>query len=296
MFLAVQIPHNCRSINYLIQAFIIGSLIISLIVLIAQHQYLFDGSFRYTIQIGNNVDVDPNYLASYLYIGFAFCLYNISFSKFVNRFSKMLYVIFALIILFAVFMTGSRSAYLAVGILTIGYFLELRKSMRFKKRFYLFFLIPIIVFSIFLVVENYFPDQILSRFDLVRLNDTSNANRLLYWKYALESFLHSPIIGFGAALTTDIILKYTSHVGDAHNTYLTFLLNFGLVGLLIVILWIWRVMKELIINRNKFWISFVISFFLNSFIIANQLGISFWIPLLLIYYMSSYKEEYFRVG
>ena len=276
-----------EEISALMIAFILGSLVASVLVILQRHHYAYDGSFRFTIKVLNNDEIDPNYLASFLYIGVIFSLYKIHVQKKTKQ--KVLFFIAFIIIVFALFMTGSRAAYIAVACALLGYGVNVLKTTKHKIETLLAFVLIIVCCS--LVVITKLSADTLERFNPKNLMDGSNIKRLAHWLAACKAFFKSPILGYGSAHTILILTKYANHVSDAHNTYLSILLHFGLIGSIPIIVLFFKTITAFVKKQDKEWLFYFMGFLFINLIIANHLGISFWLPLL-VFYQISKKEEY----
>ncbi len=291
MFLVITfMPINIKSIDAILNSFILGGAVIGLVMIVLPHHYLFDGSYRFTIQFMGNLEIDPNYLASFLYVAFSYAGFNLVGNRHTHK-HKIFYLISIIVIGIAIIMTGSRAAYISSLIVFFGMYLKRAKQKKSK-------IIGVVVVILLLLagslILRYLPEELKSRFNLENLKDESNRKRIEHWGYAIKAFMNSPLFGFGAGHTTNLILKYTGHIGDAHNTLLTFLLHFGLIGIFVILSLGIVVTKRFVNSKNTFWICFIIAFILNNLIIANHLGVSFWIPLMLFYLMGMYPEEYIK--
>ena len=283
MIFSLEHKFSNNELALLMWGFILGSLIMSILLIIQQHHYKYEGSFRFTIQILNNEEVDPNYLASFIYIGVVFSLY-----QFVNKVGKMKIISLGIgiIEMFAIFQTGSRAAYLALVFLFIGLFFN--KSSSQKSTSKLLMLIAIVFLLI--VAAFMLSEDVLNRFDFSTLMDASNLNRLQHWKAAAVAFFKNPLLGYGASHTMSILSTYANHLSDAHNTFFTILLHFGLIGSIPIFSLFFKIFSGFRNKRSNEWLFYFIGFLFINFIVANHLGISFWLPILIFYQISSRKE------
>ncbi|MBQ8322982.1 MAG: O-antigen ligase family protein [Clostridia bacterium] len=280
------VPPNLKSVYALITSLIMGGVIISLFVIVQQKHYHYENTYRFTIQFMNNLDIDPNYLASFLYIALGFSLYVFQ-KKSLNLLGKLGAGLSSIVITLAIIMTGSRAAYVSTAILFIGVFLH--QIMKRNPLGVLFVVMCCVL--VFAIIYAKLPQELKNRFNIEQLNDQSNHTRLSLWGNAIETWLQRPFWGYGAGHTEDLIFIYTGYNGDAHNTYLTFLLHFGLFGCLILVYCFWSIVKPILKSKNIFLISFVIAFLFNNLIIANHLGASFWFPLIIWYSLLRAKNR-----
>lgn len=294
-FLAVIVmvfeKNNLKSLDFVIKCNVFGAMVVSLLVILFQKQYGETG--RYTIQIGSGEIVDPNYLAAYMFNGLFF---GILF--YLKRERNVLLLIELVVIFCGIALTGSRAAYLCVCIVGVGFLLQYVLFSKKKKASVKNFVKPFLLLLVFCAVAVAFivllPDNLKERFSFSSLFDDSNQMRLEHWWNAIEVWKEKPLLGFGAAHTKVLLQQYVGHTADAHNTFLTILLHFGLIGSLIFIFLLWQVFFPVVKNKNIYLISYVVAFFAYNCIIANHLGVSFWLPIIYFLVMSRYPEEYLK--
>ncbi|WP_245526686.1 O-antigen ligase family protein [Acetohalobium arabaticum] len=114
--------------------------------------------------------------------------------------------------------------------------------------------IPIFL-VIILVVVSFAPQQIQNRIkSIVDLEDNkSNLGRLALWKGSLLMFEDHPVNGIGLGNFTDVYKKdykqpNTASMAHAHNNFLNFLAETGIVGLAGFIYLLYSILKYLYIN------------------------------------------------
>jgi O-antigen ligase len=91
--------------------------------------------------------------------------------------------------------------------------------------------------------------------------------RLARWSVATDLISYSPVIGYGSGTELSLLKEqffnhrlYSSYINNlnAHNEYLSFLLNTGMVGLLIYLITLGYGLKRAIDQRNVVFISFML--------------------------------------
>lgn len=275
-----SVKPDTKSIGYLLNGFILGALVCSLIFIFFHVEYGDTG--RLTIRFLNNEEIDPNYLGCFLCIGFSFCLLYIM-KTIRKRAFLLLYILSSIIILYAIFLSGSRAAYLFALLSFAGFLLELSKKLNSSKKFFLYATILIFAVAGGIIVIKVLPSNLLRRFGASSLHDISNTRRLEHWLFGFKAFSLSPM-GYGFIHTKDILTTYVNHASDCHNTFITFLLHFGVFGFATIVYVLFRILKPIFKSKSPFWIFFIIAFLLNGVIISNHLGVPFWMPLIVLYY------------
>lgn len=187
------------------------------------------------------------FFGGFLTLIFPFSALNISGKK-----NNLLKVIFPLIIIFGIILSGTRSAYLAAAAeiaVLIAVYLLMKKKSSFSDKNVLYS--PKNIKTIFyaaggvlLVLVLYifiFPESFLSR-RMLSLFSSSNNPRLVLWQESFGIFLKYPLTGTGIAMfsyafeefyTNKLrLLERTGYFDHPHNNYLYILYSMGIIGLL----------------------------------------------------------------
>ncbi|WP_434639867.1 O-antigen ligase family protein [Klebsiella sp. I138] len=185
-----------------------------------------------------------------------------------------LYLFYALLFVFFLYMTNSRGSILAI-IAAFGYSL-----IKFKKPIFIFVLFLAIQF--FIVYETYPTWVAMGKLMSENANYTvSNVaagmnfqrvgtfiDRLYYlWPRALDNFIHSPIVGLGFGSYDDLYYRYSDVIphlfsvkdgafirhseAHAHNSTFTILAELGLVGYSLFVLLFNEINKKIISLKDK---------------------------------------------
>ncbi len=293
MFVATNECPRIKLINMLMISFIIGSVIMSLMVFIFRQNYYqsVEIGLRYTIKFMGNDVVDPNYLASFLFVGGGMSIYALAFSKDTLKYKKC-YFISTMIILIAMLMVGSRAGYVAIFILGLGTFAQIFQRCSWNKKKIIMIMLPTTCLIMVLLLSRFLPDVILRRLAFSSLFDYSNSLRVSHWIAAIKCIEMHPFMGYGPMHTLNVLNVYSSHRGCAHNTYLALMLHLGIMGFLLLFLLGISIFRKLRLKRNYYWRYFFIGFVFINMIIENHLGISFWVPILVFKYISDNINVY----
>ena len=164
-----------------------------------------------------------------------------------NKLKKFIFLLITLLIIFTASISLSRSTYLAIGILLVGYFLGRlffgnKSFFTGGVKFFSFFLV--IAISILIL----FLSGIASRFIniLISMRSASVDARVYTFKDSLESFLQNPIFGISGNYT-----EVSGHV--IHNAFIAVLVESGVLTAIMFIclnLLIFYRLTILIISKN----------------------------------------------
>lgn len=187
------------------------------------------------------------FFGGFLTLIFPFSALNISGKK-----NKLLKVIFPLIIIFGIILSGTRSAYLAAAseiAVLIAVYLLMKKKSSFSEKNVLYSSknIKTIFYAaggVLLVLVLYvfiFPESFLSR-RMLSLFSSSDNPRLVLWQESFGIFLKYPLTGTGIAMFSYAfeefysnrlrLLERTGYFDHPHNNYLYILYSMGIIGLL----------------------------------------------------------------
>lgn len=186
---------------------------------------------RYCGMLGN-----PNGLGLFCIVFFIFTrvaneVNNTLFSK------RELYLIYGVILLSTV-LSGSRNAIFTIGIFTVfHYFYRISPFLGIFV-----FLIMVLVYQLLLANLG----SIIMALDLqefFRIETLESASgRLIAWEFGWDKISENPMMGHGIGYTDYLykinyeMLSMRGHQGNAHNSYITFWIDTGLLGLLFYII------------------------------------------------------------
>jgi O-antigen ligase len=178
----------------------------------------------------------------------------IFFSK-IEKIARFQYILFCIILSFGIFLTQSRSFYIAYFVTIIIMLIHSR-----DKKLFLFTFLAIITLTVCIFFNKALSERMLSIFSV---SDFSNQQRIAMWKVAhdviredCKNFLFG--IGYGGWKVNSLqyFAKYYPSLKEAarhthvHNIYLQIVLETGIVGLILYLSFVVLVVKKLI-NKMK---------------------------------------------
>ena len=269
-FLLVMYTPKLYEIKFIAKCFAVSGVIIALLLFILKEEY---GLGRYSYPIMGRL-LEVNYLACYLSITFLFNFHTMLISK---NTKKVFYGIFSFMILLAMFLTGSRGAFLAVSISSIILLLYHPAKIIWKI---------LLVFCLFALGFLFLPEDLTSRFLKDSYNDGSNQMRLYLFHNALNYILEKPVLGYGVSSG-----KAITGFGSAHNTFLSVLLNFGLIGLIMYFVIMFRNFKIFLQKDMLLFLAVFVDLFITSMIITNYNTIPFWFTMIFFIWVRDFKKK-----
>jgi O-antigen ligase len=171
----------------------------------------------------------------------------------IEKGKKMFFWVMATFVLLSAVLSGSRGVWLSfIPILGLGVYLFWKKTDRFLTKKVLMGLLLFV--AVFLISSFYAPlyykaqslqgrMEALSLFERAKsisdLDELSNKTRLQIWSTSLESVFAHPLLGVGLGNYITVLNKDVSAAkqgASAHNLYLDFATEIGILGGLLVIL------------------------------------------------------------
>ncbi len=136
--------------------------------------------------------------------------------------------------------TGSRGGALSFLFSMLIYFLLLyrEKIVNLRKIILLCMMLTVVSGVVFLILPSKVTDAVTARFDPAQSEDLREltSGRTLIWSCGLRLFMESPIFGHGNGAFLPLVEKKFSIRGVAHNQYLEHLVNYGILGLTILLM------------------------------------------------------------
>ncbi len=211
-----------------------------------------------------------NEFASFLVLLIPLVLTYLLFKK--RFFIKSCCAVLLGITLIALITTGSRGGIfsLFVALSTYMYLSHREKIVKLPTIFGIIIVFTFISVLSFILAPSEPKEILMNRIDAERINeglDRYTAGRTLILRYGLKLFLRSPIYGHGRETFRTLIQEF-GYDRVAHNTYLTYMVELGIIGLILFLClliniykYAWQHMAEANDNWNKlFYISYISGF------------------------------------
>lgn len=263
---------SVKEIRRFCSAYVISGAIIAFIILFQRIDY-YDSVYgsRYTIQILGHERFDPNFLAAYMVIPFILSLTKQLFNKTSWNFGCLILIIMGILY------TGSRGAMISCAIGTAAIFYVYIKKIK-KKRYVI---LGVLVFILLCFVAlSFMPKASFARLFLESYTDSSNQKRFLDWAAGLSAFSKSWLLGYGMQGEMQIIKREVGVNMIAHNTYIAFLLQYGVLGTSIMFAGIIALLNKSIRYKEYIVTGMIISTLFVVFFISGEVAVFLWVPLI----------------
>jgi O-antigen ligase len=255
-----------KSFEIIKKAIITGGLGIFIFILINFDEFLSQEYQRFTIAEGN----DPNNLAAHLifplFLAISYIFDKMDKKRIINYF-------YIAALLFSIFMTGSRGAFLAVivGLISLLFFFN-------KKPFFSKLLFTSTFIILILIIINIIPESIYQR--IFRLENytrdfDSYGSRTSIWIIMVTKIIPNILpLGLGSGMVPYELLHYFGQIKATHNTYLTIIGEYGFIGFPIFAIFIVKMLNKL----KKY----------NPIILSGLVAM-----LVVIFFLDSYPKKFF---
>lgn len=283
--LCISLAHYTKAqIVYMIDGYIISTLIISILLLINHKTpYAAYGIFRYALYYDSNNYYDVNFTSIYLLLPTLFSFY--VFLKIKNK-KRWFYFVATLINTIAIILMGSRGTF-APSLAIMAYFLLKDRGTILWK---IVFVIAIVIGFLCIV-----PDDVYSRLLGVNYIGTES-KRFLDWGYGFRAIKAEWMFGNGMRAPVDIVAEYGGHGVvryTIHNTYLVYLAQLGVIGSIpffaIIINPIVRLLK---MKNNSFLLLCYLGFLFSIIMVESNYTYVFFVPMSVIYMILKFCSDY----
>ena len=258
---------------------------------------------------------DSHSFSLFIIISLAF-LTTLLFFKKTHSYKGWLWVVIILSFLVLVF-SGSRAIWLSAavpfGIVLLlyiyGYFKDkkyssiIRKNSQLIRLFFGFLLIFLISFPVssLIISQSYQIDgddaslAFKRAKSLADLEELSVKNRMGIWKASFQSILKHPVLGVGIGnypIVLEEDISATKRGASAHNLYLDVASEMGLLGLIILLLIFWQIIKRAIKHNLIFAFFLLWIFVYNLFdvVLLNDKVLLLFMVMLGVLYSMSHKQ------
>lgn len=154
-------------------------------------------------------------------------------------------------------------------------------KVNFKKNIFFAFLFALISF-IYIILN--FSEDILN----IWLSADEGDSRTSLMINAIEAIFYSPLFGFGAGSFSGLVKPFEG--SEAHNTFLDFMVQFGLIYPLVLY---WFVFKALLVSLERREIlasSFIMGFIVSGLFHFSARHFVFWVELAILYGYVFYSD------
>ena len=273
-----------KEINMIKNSYIIVSVICSIFLI---ERFLSGQTGKIAMVNLVGMEIDENYVSAIIAMATLLVFQNIlSVNK--KLWIKLINIIYLIINIFAVALSGSRAALIGLAIaMGMQYVIMFFEKINLK-RILKFILIIIIVTAIGIKVFEYIPTWTYNRYFNSNYVDKSNSKRILMWKNGMRGIIKNPITGYSVRIFDKIPEFGTINdfeIPDrvpAHQTYLDILIYSGLIGFIPFILFLYYLFKAFLKKEKFKYVSMILLFLFITNIIGAERSVFFWNTLIIL--------------
>ncbi len=249
-FLLFFFKFTKQEIEQLETASILGGVLFIVYVFTQVDMASVMSGYRLNLQsVGNeNYFSDPNGLAARLIMPFVFTVKRIFENK--NKRLKLLYIALMGLMVYIIFLTGSRAALLSVvlvAVIVVASFGVRRLGMMVA--------FGVVALAVILLVPGLLPEHIINRLfkvDTYQEMLNNEGDRIHIWKNILFGvFPKSPLVGHGAGNAQVALAEFYGSYKSAHNSWLTMLADLGVLGFVLWMSFVFGKLKQAFTIRKK---------------------------------------------
>jgi O-antigen ligase len=169
-----------------------------------------------------------------------------------KRTQRRNYAFIAIVLFWAIFLTGSRTGYITLAAAVLCMFFLIRQN----KKLIISTIVLLVIFTLPITQETHQFQRIVSAIEVITEGESNRSGsrtvlrRALADRVAYEMFLDSPIFGIGIGKSKDNIILYSQLLSKSHNSYALLLSETGLIGLALYLLYLFKIFV-LINNMRK---------------------------------------------
>lgn len=188
---------------------------------------------------------DPNQYAAYLVLFIPLIFTFVFFHKSYVLRTLSGFVLLASFV--ALITTGSRGGFLSFFISILLYLFILLRNKMVRFQFFLYIAMALVIISVisFVAAPTSVKKSLSRRLDPSRSEsiDDYSAERLPIWRNGLKLFAEKPIFGHGQKTFSGLNTRRFAMKYAAHNQYLDYLVQFGIIGLAAYILLFFKIFQ-----------------------------------------------------
>lgn len=236
-FTFTNTTYDKKFFDNIFKVLVISGLIVSIMVVfgigMSSTTKTYYGETRRTLSV-DGANVDNNNLATMLCLQFVAGFF--LFLKTRKLRNKMIYLSICILMLVAIFYTGSRGSLLGLAASFVVYFFVSKTRHKILK---LFCAGLLLIFAFYMMVL-ILPPSVTQRFSIESVLQTGGSGRFDIWKNAMtifqEASFKDKLLGYGWSSFPFIMESSYNWFVAAHNDFVEVLIELGVLGILLYII------------------------------------------------------------
>ena len=267
-FFITGYPFTDKAKHFLVNAYIFATCFVAIRLVFFSYS-LGEADRQSLSNFGHTMD--PNYLAALFIFPFLVCFYRCLRERYNVKYWLILFTLSG-----GVFAMGSRGTYLSLVVGMMVIFMTTQRNIgNFIKGLLVFFILLLVA------IPFLSPEQ-LARMNPDNAADGSNTLRLALWFTCWDIFMSSPILGRGGDAMIALGMQYGAPLNlIAHNTYLTLLADYGLIGITLFMVPFFMIVSKTVEKRYFVLVAILISTMICGVFISAEHSAFWWQNLIM---------------
>lgn len=267
LFMMVNLQFSHTELKAFNTAYIVIGVLCAILIFLSYKAGISNGFNRYSIGIWK--PKNQNYINSIILLSFAIATYRIFIDK-NTPLKKLMLFSSCMIMIFGVFLTGTRAAILCMGFIVA--LQVLFYTLKTKKIGLLISGVLLLLIS-YLILFYVVPEEITTRF--MGEDSFEDETRIYMWGKSLGLFSNNWLIGIGLNATV-------KHVSDIHNVMLQFLVEQGILSFIIFLIILFKIIKRTKRDAYIFLFPVIIALYFPICFQNGLIAHTFWWPLIIL--------------
>lgn len=266
-YVLLQIKFEQYQRRIIENAFIMSAVLMSVILLIQRGEpYIDIHEVRFALYYSKDGFYDVNFTAAYFYFPACICVLRGLERK------EIRYYLAYIIIVCAIFATGSRGTILPIMAITVFLLLKAKSPI-------IFVIIPLGIIGLLF----FLPEEIFERL-FVTSYIGNNTRRLSFWGYGLKLIFNNLLWGDGIRASKQAVIEmFNVERVTVHNTYIVWLSSMGVIGGLPFLIYMFLPAIKCILKQKLSILLIISGFLFCMLMIEGNFSFVCLIPLNCIY-------------
>lgn len=264
MIVGYEIKRDSDLRNVLL-SYLFGCIVLAINCHISRAEILANAKFSDMERV-TTFGQDQNELSFLLIMGLVIALHGVQ--TYIDKRVRLIFLLSAILFVYAILLTGSRTGAIMIFSVVVLFIWNNKK--------YTTFLLPIFILGFPIVIAQ-IPESSIERIletkESLSTGDVSSRGDI--WNKAFRAFTHeNQLLGVGYLNFPEMMKHYYGSVKASHNTYISYLINGGVIGLfflLVILLKLYKYCSFLVKKtKNSYWFAYIFPLMIAMLTLETQ--------------------------